>query len=109
MAEFSAVPDGIRGFATAASAMAAHVRTVAAGAAATNPDTLVPVFGIVGGDFLAAYAAAHGRYTGALNELADTLGSIRGAAVAAATAYEETDRGVAAGVVASGAAVVVPA
>ncbi len=109
MTEFSAVTDGIRGYAATAADMSAQVRTAAAGAAATGPGLLVPVFGLIGGDFLAAYSAAHGAHTAALSDLAGTLESLGGAATATATAYDEAERGVASGLVASGSAVAVPA
>ncbi|GAA4478507.1 hypothetical protein GCM10023094_22290 [Rhodococcus olei] len=102
MTEFSAVTDGIRGFGTTAVTTAAGVREAAAGAAVAGPGLLTPVFGLIGGDFLAAFAAAHGSHTAALANLADTLDSMGAAAAASATAYAETDHGVSAGLDAAG-------
>ena len=53
MTEFAAVTDGIRAYGATAAVMASGVRQAAAGAAATGPGPLTPVFGLIGGDFLA--------------------------------------------------------
>ncbi|MFD1811878.1 type VII secretion target [Rhodococcus gannanensis] len=102
MAEFSAVTEGIRAYGGTATAMASGVRTAAVGTAATGPGVLTPVFGLIGGDFLAAFAAAHASHTAALTALADTLDSMGTAAHATATAYDDADRGVATAVTAAG-------
>lgn len=109
MTEFTAVTDGIRAYGTAAAVMASGVRVAAAGAAATGPGLLTPVFGLIGGDFLAAFATAHGAHTAAMTSLADTLERMGVAADATATAYDEADRGVAAAIGAAGAGVGVDA
>ncbi|MGW4480870.1 type VII secretion target [Rhodococcus triatomae] len=106
MAEFSAVTEGIRAYGGTATAMASGVRDAALGAAATGPAVLTPVFGLIGGDFLAAFASAHGAHTAALTALADTLDGMGVAAHATATAYDDADRGVATAVTAAGAEVI---
>ncbi|MFF0817507.1 type VII secretion target [Rhodococcus sp. NPDC003318] len=103
MTEFSAVTDGIRGYGATATTMAAEARAAATGAAAAGPGLLAPVFGVIGGDFLAAFTAAHSSHTAGLTNLADTLDSMGAAASESATAYDEADLGVATGLAAAGA------
>jgi len=85
---FSAVTDGIRAYGVAAATM--------------GPGPLAPVFGLIGGDFLAAFAAAHGSHTTALHALADTLDGMGAAAHATAAEYDGTDHRVAAAIDAAG-------
>ncbi|CRK50356.1 conserved hypothetical protein [Rhodococcus sp. RD6.2] len=99
---FSAVTDGIRAYGVAAATMASGVRGAAIGAAAMGPGPLTPVFGLIGGDFLAAFATAHGSHTAALHALADTLDGMGAAAHATAAEYDGTDHGVAAAIDAAG-------
>lgn len=103
MNEFSAVTDGIRGFGAAAGATATQVRGAAVGAAAAGPSLLAPAFGLIGGDFVAAFAATQGGHVRALGELAGVLESMSGAASATADAYDAADQGVAAALGATGA------
>lgn len=105
MNEMSAVTDGIRGYGACAAAMAAGVRGAEATAAATGAGPLTPVFGLIGGDFLAAFGAAHGAHTAALGALAEALERTRAAAFATAAAYDCADRGGADAVDAAGAGV----
>ncbi|MGW5075715.1 type VII secretion target [Rhodococcus sp. NPDC004095] len=102
MTEFSAVTDGIRAYGATATVMAAGVRQAAAGVATVGPGLLTPVFGLIGGDFLAAFATAHGSHTAALDALADTLDSMGAAAHATATVYDGADRSVAGGLADTG-------
>ncbi|MFD4181645.1 type VII secretion target [Rhodococcus sp. NPDC058514] len=102
MTEFSAVTEGIRAYGATASSMAAQVETAALGAAAAGPILLGPAFGLIGGDFVAAFATAHGGHTAALTNLAQVLGSMSAAAHASAAAYDSADLGVATGLSATG-------
>ncbi|TQF65993.1 hypothetical protein FK531_19165 [Rhodococcus spelaei] len=103
MTQISAVTDGIRAYGVTAETMSAQVRAAAVGAAASGPALLGPVFGLIGGDFLAAFATAHGGHAAALHNLADTLGSMSETAVASARAYDTADLGAAGGLDVSGA------
>jgi hypothetical protein len=102
MSEFSAVTEGIRAYGATASSMAAQVETAAIGTAAAGPVLLGPAFGLIGGDFVAAFAAAHGGHAAALTNLARTLGSMSEAAHASAAAYDSADLGAATGLSATG-------
>lgn len=103
MNEFSAATDGIRGFGAAAGAMATRVQGAAVGAAAAGPALLGPAFGLIGADFVAAFAAAQGGHVRALGALAGVLDSMGGAATATADAYDAADQGVAAALGTTGA------
>ncbi|MFE3289765.1 type VII secretion target [Rhodococcus sp. NPDC059234] len=102
MTQISAVTDGIRAYGVTAETMSAQVRAAAVGAAAAGPAMLGPVFGLIGGDFLVAFASAHGGHAAALRDLADDLGSMSSTAAASALAYDTADLGAADGLDASG-------
>lgn len=55
------------------------------------PELLGPVFGVVGGDFLAAYAAAHAGHVGSIRELSLVLASMSTAVPRAADSYTSVD------------------
>ncbi|MFC4602589.1 type VII secretion target [Rhodococcus kronopolitis] len=97
MNEFSAATDGIRGFGAVAGTLATQVHAAAVGAAAAGPALLGPAFGLIGGEFVTAFAAAQDRHTRSLTDLAVVLDSMSTTAATNADAYDRVDDGVATG------------
>ncbi|WP_225731219.1 MULTISPECIES: hypothetical protein [unclassified Nocardia] len=91
MRKMSADTDGIAAYAASAATMSGDMAAIAANAAGSDPLLLAPVFGLIGGDFLAAYAATHAGHVAAIGQLSAVLGSIGGAATTAATVLTEGD------------------
>lgn len=91
MSNLSADVAGIAGFSAVADAMAAQVAAAGLATEVHGPATLGPVFGLIGGDFLAAFAAAHGVHLQSLAQLGATLTSMGAAAVSSAAGYATTD------------------
>ncbi|MFQ6393190.1 type VII secretion target [Nocardia sp. KC 131] len=88
----SADTEGIVAYGATAHTMAAEMAAASAGAAGANPALLGPVMGLIGGDFMAAYAAAHAGHVAAIGQLSAVLTSVGGAATGAAVVLEETDQ-----------------
>ena len=93
MEKLSADMAGIAGFTAIADSMAAQMAAAGAGTAAAGPVLLGPVFGLIGGDFVAAFAAAHTAHVAAIAELTGTLASMGVAAASNAASYVGTDTG----------------
>ncbi|QBJ95410.1 hypothetical protein ERC79_05140 [Rhodococcus sp. ABRD24] len=96
MSEMSAATEAIAAFGATAATMAAQSEAAAAGAIAAGPALLGPVFGLIGGDFVAAFASAHTSHTTEISRLSSLWASIGAAAITTATAYDVTDSGAAA-------------
>lgn len=98
MRKLSADTEGITAYATSAHVMSGQMAAATVTAAGAEPLLLGPIFGLVGGDFMAAYSAAHAGHVAAIGELSAVLTSIGAASSNAAVSYAETDRTGAAGI-----------
>lgn len=91
MSGISAETAAIHAYGGRAATMAADLAAAGAGAAAAGPILLGPVFGLIGGDFVAAFGTAHAAHVDSIGKLSGVLGSMSAAAVASALAYDDTD------------------
>lgn len=96
MVNISADAEGIAAYGASTGVMASELAAAGTGAAGAAPAVLGPVFGLIGGDFLAAYAAAHAGHVATIGQLSAVLGTMSGAAGVAAVSYAEADTGIAA-------------
>ncbi|RVW04962.1 type VII secretion target [Rhodococcus spongiicola] len=94
MSEFSAAAAGIAAFGGTATELAARAEAAAA-AVAAKPDALGQVFGLIGGDLLAAFTGARSAHAARLERLASAWASMSAAAITTAAGYEATDAGTA--------------
>ncbi|MFJ9368278.1 type VII secretion target [Nocardia sp. NPDC101769] len=91
MHRISIHPDGLTAYATTTAVLAADLAAAAAHAATAAPELLVPAFGLIGADFLTAYAAAHGTHVTTLDEVSTILAAMSATTAAAAVAYTDHD------------------
>lgn len=91
MVNISADAEGIAAYGASAGVMASELAAAGAGASGAAPAILGPIFGLVGGDFLAAYAATHAGHLATIGQLSAVLGTMSGAAGVAAVSYAEAD------------------
>ncbi|NKY50553.1 hypothetical protein HGA08_10055 [Nocardia vermiculata] len=91
MHKISVDTEGVAAYGATATGLAGEMGVAAAGAAGADPLLLGPIFGLVGGDFVAAYAAAHAGHVAGIGELSAVMGSMGAAAAGAATTYSGTD------------------
>ncbi|GGK98630.1 type VII secretion target [Nocardia jinanensis] len=91
MSEFFAVPDAIRCYGDSAAATAFEVATAGAIDQAAVIAAAVPVFGLIGQDFLAAFAVAQTNNMLSVNEIAGVHAATAVTAHQSATAYEATE------------------
>ena len=89
---FSAAPDGIRAYGDIAAGAAAHIAATEGLDAVAELAALTPVFGLIGADFLATYAATRSTHAGAVAALAQVYAGTGTVAHAIATAYDTTDQ-----------------
>lgn len=95
MKRISADTEGIAAYGATAGVMAGEL--AAAGAEPPVPGLLPlgPIFGLIGGDFMAAYAATHAGHVAAISQLSAVVSSMSTAAVGAAANYAGTDTDIA--------------
>ncbi|MGX7729689.1 type VII secretion target [Rhodococcus sp. 2H158] len=91
------VPDGVRAFGSASLRAAEEVARAGAMDLQANVSSLSPAMGLIGADFVAAFAVTQGAHTRAVAQLAYVYTSGGVAAHDAATRYEALDAAVAAG------------
>ncbi len=91
MRKMSADAEGITAYSAAAVGMSTELATAAAGSVASDPTLLGPVMGLIGGDFTAAYSAAHAGHVASIAQLSAVMGSMGAATASAATTLVETD------------------
>lgn len=91
MGEFSARTASIATFGATAAALAAQTEAAGAAAAAAGPALLGPVFGVVGGDFVAAFTAAQDAHVAEVRRLSSAWSAMSAAAASTAAAYDTTD------------------
>ncbi|MEU8897023.1 hypothetical protein [Nocardia sp. NPDC048505] len=89
--KFSADAEGIATYSATAEVMATEMTAAAASAAGGNPALLGPIMGLIGGDFMAAYSAAHAGNVAAIAQLSAVLSSMGIATGVASTKISEQD------------------
>lgn len=93
MDEVIAVPEAIEGFAASAAATSAAVAGAGSIDTAAQVAQLVPVFGLIGQEYLAAYAVAQANHVLAVGQLAAVHAGTSAAAFATAASYRSADDG----------------
>jgi len=93
---FSAAPDEIRAYGSVAAGAAAHIAATEGLDVAANVAALTPVFGVIGADFLATYAATQATHAGSVAALANVFAGTGSVAHAIAAAYDAADQATAA-------------
>ncbi|MBO0854451.1 MAG: hypothetical protein J2P18_11855 [Nocardia sp.] len=83
--------DGVAAYGATAAGLAGEMGVAASGAAAADPLLLGPIFGLIGGDFVSAYAAAHAGHVAGIGQLSAVMGSMSAAAGGSAAGYGATD------------------
>ncbi|MGK8488381.1 type VII secretion target [Nocardia asiatica] len=99
MSEFLVVPDVFRQYGVLNATQATAVATAGAVDQAATVAAAVPVFGPIGADFLAVFAAAQANHMQAVAKLAEVHAATAISAGVAASAVEGTDAASAAGFV----------
>ncbi|MEV0293224.1 type VII secretion target [Nocardia sp. NPDC050710] len=92
MSDLVATPDAIRRYGDAAVAMATGVATAGAFDQTATIAATVPVFGLIGQDFLFAFAHAQGNHASSVLELAAVHAATAMTAHQGAAAYEASER-----------------
>ncbi|WP_067833263.1 type VII secretion target [Nocardia lijiangensis] len=87
----AAEPDAIRAYADTAAACAASVATAGSVNQAATMAAAIPVFGLIGQDFLASFAVAQANHLTSVAELAYVHGMTALTCQQAATEYQVTD------------------
>ncbi|MEE2031947.1 type VII secretion target [Rhodococcus chondri] len=85
------VPEGIRSFGNTNLHAAEQIMRSGTVDLQANVAALSPALGLIGGDFLAAFAAAQSAHTRSIGDLAVAYASNGAAAHDAAAAYEHAD------------------
>ncbi|MFE3545068.1 hypothetical protein ACFXK0_19080 [Nocardia sp. NPDC059177] len=91
MRKMSADAEGIIAYSATAGVMSTDLATAAAGSAAAAPGLLGPVMGLIGGDFVTAYSAAHAGHVASIAQLSAVMASMGTATASAATTLVDTD------------------
>ncbi|MFI5719069.1 type VII secretion target [Nocardia sp. NPDC051750] len=93
MYNVQATPDAIRAYGDSSAIMAAEISLAGAANQAAVIAAVVPVFGLIGQDFLAAFAVAQANNMRSVNEIAAVHAATAVAAHQGAGTYERTDKG----------------
>ncbi|NKY54957.1 type VII secretion target [Nocardia flavorosea] len=96
MYDLQAAPDAIHAYGDSEAITAAEVATAGATNQAALIAAAVPVFGLIGQDFLAAFAVAQANNLLSVNEIAAVHAATAVAAHQSAATYEATEQGSAA-------------
>jgi hypothetical protein len=91
MDRLAATPDAIRGYGDTAAAMATTVASLGNVDQVATVGAAVPVFGLIGQDFLAAFAYAQANHISSVNELAAVHAGTALTAYESANHYQNTD------------------
>ncbi|WP_405179659.1 type VII secretion target [Nocardia sp. NBC_01377] len=91
MSDLVAAPDAIRGYAEAAVSMATGVATAGTVDQAATMAAVVPVFGLIGQEFLFAFAHAQANHVSSVLELAAVHAATAMTATQSAIAYETSE------------------
>ncbi|MCX4097249.1 type VII secretion target [Nocardia sp. alder85J] len=92
MERLSVDTQGVAAYGATATGLAGEMGSAATSAAAADPLVLGPIFGLIGDDFVRAYAAAHAGHVAAISQLSTVLGSMGTAATGTAATYSESER-----------------
>ncbi|MFI5721152.1 type VII secretion target [Nocardia sp. NPDC051750] len=93
MSNVHVVPDAVRLYGSESAAMAAGIASTAAVDQAATVAVAVPAFGLIGQEFLAAFAYAQANHLSSVAELAAVHAGTALTAYQAAASYEITDAG----------------
>ncbi|MBW0271415.1 hypothetical protein ATM97_11690 [Nocardia sp. MH4] len=102
MTKMSADAEGIVAYSATAGVMSTDLATAVAGSIASAPGLLGPIMGLIGGDFVAAYSAAHAGHVAAIGQLSAVMASMSAATASAATTLVDTDADFAGGLGSAG-------
>jgi hypothetical protein len=91
MSDISVVPDALRSYGAAMGSVSAAVASTGAFDTAGNLAAMTPVFGLIGQDFLAAFAVAQANHAQNYADLATLFGHHARLAHQSAAGYESTD------------------
>ncbi|WP_019932963.1 type VII secretion target [Nocardia sp. BMG111209] len=91
MEKLSVDTQGVATYGATATGLAGEMGSAAAHAAAADPLLLGPILGLIGGDFVDAYRAAHAGHVAAIGQLSAVLGSMGTAATGTAATYAESE------------------
>jgi hypothetical protein len=93
MSEITAVPAAIEAYGDTAALMSTAVASAGSINAAANIAQMVPVFGLIGQEFLVAFAGAQASHLLGVGQLAAVHAGTAAAALATATEFTDTDDG----------------
>ncbi|WP_228803789.1 ESX-1 secretion-associated protein [Nocardia higoensis] len=91
MSEFSVDPTAVRQFATEHATIAGQITAAADMDLIGQVSALTPVFGLIGADYLASFAAAQVLQAKDIHDLAGKYNDLSWKAFSAASLFEETD------------------
>ncbi|MGV9409192.1 type VII secretion target [Nocardia sp. NPDC003693] len=91
MTNLVATPDAIRGYGDASAAMASAVAGAATVDQAALIASVIPVFGLIGQEFLLSFVGAQGNHYAATAELAAVFAGTAVTAHEAAASYESVE------------------
>ncbi len=91
MRDFKALPQVVRAYGDFSAVTAAQVAAAGTVDQAAQIAAAVPVFGLIGQDFLAAFAVAQGNHLQSVGELAYVHAATSAAVFAGTVAYEAGD------------------
>ncbi|MBJ8338472.1 type VII secretion target [Antrihabitans sp. NCIMB 15449] len=97
MSDLSAETGAIHGYGAVADVMAIGLAAAGTETAAAGPALLGPALGLIGGEFVAAFAAAHATHLATIAELTGVVATMGTAAVSTAAGYVGVDSATAAG------------
>lgn len=93
MADLSVETDAVRAFATTNAGVASEIAGAGNIDAVQNVVALTPVFGLIGADYLLAFAAAQVLQAKDINDLSAKYDKLSKSAFTAAAAFDITDSG----------------
>lgn len=91
MDHVTATPEALEGFTAANAAIGTAVGSAGAINAAANTAVMVPVFGLIGQEFLASFIGAQANHLFSVGSLAAVHASTAAASAAGLASYEGTD------------------
>ena len=95
MSDLSVETEALRAFGTTNAGIGTEISGAGIGDAVANVAALTPVFGLIGADYLAMFAAAQVLQARDVNDLAAKFQHLSQAAFSSAAAYDGTDSGTA--------------
>jgi hypothetical protein len=91
MADLSVETDGVAVFAATNAVVAGEISSAGITDAAANVAAMTPVFGLIGADYLAMFAAAQALQAKDINDLSARFSSLSDAAFTSSATLETTD------------------